>query len=72
LTAKCTIVYTSDAAKDAKKLSQAGLQNKTQRLLDILRLDPFSTALPYEKPVGDLIEAYSRRMNIKHRWFIKY
>jgi Txe/YoeB family toxin of toxin-antitoxin system len=61
------IVYTKEAVKDAKKLTQAGLQKKAKQLLALIEEDPFSTALPYEKLVGDLNGAYSRRINIKHR-----
>lgn len=61
------LVYTKEAVKDAKKLSQAGLQKKAKHLLSLLEEDPFNTSLPYEKLVGDLSGAYSRRINIKHR-----
>ncbi len=61
------IVYTKHAVKDAKKLSQAGLQKKAKELLALIEKDPFSASLPYEKLVGDLTGAYSRRVNIKHR-----
>lgn len=62
-----TLVYTRDAQKDAKKIKQAGLQNKVQNLLDLLKKNPFSTPPPYEKLLGDLTGAYSRRINIQHR-----
>lgn len=62
-----TLVYTKQAQKDAKKLAAAGLQNKTQVLLDVLKLNPFQNPPPYEKLVGDLAGAYSRRINIQHR-----
>lgn len=55
------------ALNDAKKLSAAGLRDKAQALLDILVLDPFQNPPPYEKLVGDLEGAYSRRINIQHR-----
>ncbi len=61
------IVYTKESLKDAKKLSQAGLQEKAKLLLSLIAEDPFSVKLPYEKLVGDLSGAYSRRINIKHR-----
>jgi Txe/YoeB family toxin of toxin-antitoxin system len=61
------IVYTSHARKDAKKLLQSGLKSQAQRLLVILSEDPYMTPPPYEKPVGELVGAYSRRINIQHR-----
>jgi Txe/YoeB family toxin of toxin-antitoxin system len=61
------IVYTKQAQKDAKKLAAAGLKPKALELLAILRENPFQTPPPFEKLVGDLAGAYSRRINIKHR-----
>ncbi|MDA3936667.1 MAG: Txe/YoeB family addiction module toxin [Actinomycetota bacterium] len=61
------LVYTKAAQKDAKKLVSAGLKNKAQRLLDILANDPYQSPPPFEKLVGDLSGAYSRRINIQHR-----
>ena len=61
------LVYSKYALKDAKKLSAAGLRDKTQALLDILEIDPLQNPLPFEKLVGDLAGAYSRRINIQHR-----
>lgn len=61
------LVYSKYAIKDAKKLSAAGLKDKAQLLLDIIKTDPFKTPPPYEKLVGDLQGAYSRRINIQHR-----
>ena len=61
------VTYSKFALKDAKKLSAAGLRDKAQALLDILELDPFQNPPPYEKLVGDLRGAYSRRINIQHR-----
>jgi len=61
------IVYTSQARKDAKKVAGAGLRPKVEVLLDILREDPFRAEPPFEKLVGDLAGAYSRRINIQHR-----
>ena len=61
------LVYSKYALKDAKKLSAAGLKDKAQVLLDILEKDPLQNPLPYEKLVGDLKGAYSRRINIQHR-----
>lgn len=61
------LVYTRQARKDAKKLSASNLRPKAEELLDILREDPFQKPPPYEKLVGDLNGAYSRRINIQHR-----
>ena len=61
------IVFTKQARKDAKKLAAAGLRPKAETLLEILRTDPFQTPPPFEKLVGDLQGAYSRRINIQHR-----
>ena len=61
------LVYTSHAQKDAKKIAASGLKEKTQSLLDILASNPFQNPPPYEKLVGDLTGAYSRRINIQHR-----
>ena len=61
------VVYSKFALKDAKKLSAAGLRDKAEALLDILEIDPFQNPPPYEKLVGDLRGAYSRRINIQHR-----
>jgi Txe/YoeB family toxin of toxin-antitoxin system len=62
-----TVVFTKQAQKDAKKLSARGLKPKAERLLKILELNPLQTPPPYEKLVGDLAGAYSRRINIQHR-----
>lgn len=61
------LVYYKYALKDAKKISAAGLKDKTLTLLEILKTDPFQNPPPYEKLVGDLQGAYSRRINIQHR-----
>lgn len=61
------LAYTKQAQKDAQKLAAAGLKPKAKLLLDILAENPFQTPPPYEKLVGDLAGAYSRRINIKHR-----
>lgn len=61
------IVYTRQAQKDAGKLAASGLKAKAQELLGILALDPYQSPPPYEKLVGDLAGAYSRRINIQHR-----
>ena len=60
-------VFTRQAQKDAKKLSSAGLKSKAELLLDILRENPYETPPSFEKLLGDLSEAYSRRINIQHR-----
>lgn len=61
------LVFTRQAQKDAKKIAQAGLKAQANRLLDLLREDPLQNPPPYEKLVGDLSGAYSRRINIQHR-----
>ena len=61
------VVYTKQAKKDAKKLFAAELRSKAETLLDILRENPYQTPPPYEKLIGDLKGAYSRRINIQHR-----
>jgi Txe/YoeB family toxin of toxin-antitoxin system len=61
------LAYSKFALKDAKKLSTAGLRDKAQALLGILELDPFQNPPSYEKLMGDLKGAYSRRINIQHR-----
>lgn len=62
-----SLVFTKQAQKDAKKLASSGLKPKAQILLDILADDPFQNPPPYEKLIGDLAGAYSRRINIQHR-----
>jgi len=62
-----TLVYTKQDQKDAKKLSAAGLKLKAEVLLKLLEADPFQIPPRYEKLVGDLAGAYSRRINIQHR-----
>lgn len=61
------LVYSKHAQKDAKKLAAAGLKDKALELLAVLAADPFQNPPPYEKLVGDLAGAYSRRINIRHR-----
>jgi Txe/YoeB family toxin of toxin-antitoxin system len=61
------VVFAKQAMKDAKKLAASGLKPKAQELLAILESDPFQTPPPFEKLVGDLAGAYSRRINIQHR-----
>jgi Txe/YoeB family toxin of toxin-antitoxin system len=62
-----TVVYTKRAQKDAKKLAAAGLKSRTKALLALLAQDPFRHPPPFEKLIGDLKGAYSRRINIQHR-----
>lgn len=61
------LVYTRQAQKDARKLASSGLKGKAQVLLDIRREDPYRLTPPFEKLVGDLSGAFSRRINIQHR-----
>jgi toxin YoeB len=61
------LVYTKQAKKDAKKLSRSGLKPQAERLIAILKEDPYRTPPPYERLVGDLAGACSRRINIQHR-----
>ena len=61
------VVYTRQAQKDAKKLASSGLKPQAERLLAILAKNPYQTPPFYEKLVGDLSGAYSRRINIQHR-----
>ncbi|MCF7797306.1 MAG: Txe/YoeB family addiction module toxin [Lentisphaeria bacterium] len=61
------IVFTKQALKDAKRIEAAGFKSKVVSLLDIIRKDPYSSAPPFEKLVGDLSGADSRRINIQHR-----
>jgi toxin YoeB len=62
-----SIVYTRQAQKDARKIASSNLKSQAQRLLDLIARNPFQNAPPYEKLVGDLAGAYSRRINIQHR-----
>ena len=62
-----TLVFTAQAKKDAKKLASSGLKAQAQHLLDLLAANPYQTPPHYEKLVGDLAGAYSRRINIQHR-----
>ncbi|MBW2064395.1 MAG: Txe/YoeB family addiction module toxin [Deltaproteobacteria bacterium] len=64
---KWRVVFTKQAQKDAKKLAAAGLRSRAERLLDILRENPCQAPPPFEKLIGDLAGAYSRRINIQHR-----
>lgn len=64
---KWQLVYSKQAQKDAKKLTTAGLRSKIEGLLAVLGENPFRNPPPYEKLVGDLAGAYSRRINIQHR-----
>ncbi|MDP3017127.1 MAG: Txe/YoeB family addiction module toxin, partial [Deltaproteobacteria bacterium] len=64
---KWRIVYTRQAQKDAKKIAAAGLRQKAEKLLEILSENPFQIPPPFEKLIGDLSGAYSRRITIQHR-----
>jgi len=64
---KYKILYSKEALKDAKKLSNANLDKKAKELIEIISKNPLQTPPPYEKLVGNLSGAYSRRINIKHR-----
>ncbi len=64
---KYKLVFTKQVQKDAKKLGSSGLKPKAQQLLSLLESDPLQQYPPYEKLLGDLSEAYSRRINIQHR-----
>lgn len=61
------VLYSKEAQKDAKKLSAAGLAERAKELIEIIQINPFQTPPSYEKLVGNLSGAYSRRINIKHR-----
>ena len=61
------LVFTRQAQKDAKKLAHSGLKPQAERLLEILKRDPYQSPPPYEKLLGDLSGACSRRINIQHR-----
>lgn len=61
------VVFARQALKDARKLTASGLKPKAQELLEVLVNDPFQNPPPYEKLIGDLAGAYSRRINIQHR-----
>lgn len=64
---KWKIVYTKQALKDAKKVADAGLRPKAEKILAILSKNPYQNNPPYEKLLGDLVGAFSRRINIQHR-----
>jgi len=61
------LLYTRQAIKDSRKIVESGLKEKTQSLILILEKDPFQNPPPYERLIGDLSGAYSRRINIQHR-----
>ena len=65
---KWKIVYTKQAQKDAKKISKAGLRPQVEKILKILKKNPFQTPPMFEKLIGDLSGVYSRRINIQHRF----
>ena len=62
-----SVVYAKQALKDAKKVKAGGLKDKAHAILEVLESDPFQNPPPFEKLVGDLSGAYSRRINIQHR-----
>jgi len=64
---KWQLFYTNQAQKDAKKISAAGFREKVENLLELLQDNPLQSPPPYEKLIGDLAGAYSRRINIQHR-----
>jgi Txe/YoeB family toxin of toxin-antitoxin system len=64
---KWTLIFTKQAQKDAKKIATSGLRNNVERLLAIIAVNPFQNPPPYEKLLGDLSGAFSRRINIQHR-----
>jgi len=61
------VVFTKQAQKDARQVARAGLRPKAERILAVLKGNPFQNSPPYEKLLGDLSGAYSRRLNIQHR-----
>ena len=61
------VVFTKQAQKDARKIARSGLRDKAEELLEVLRDNPKQSPPPFEKLVGDLAGAYSRRINIQHR-----
>ena len=62
------VVFTKQAAKDAKKLKSAGLEKKGKQLVEVVRVNPFATPPAYEGPVGSLEGLYSRRISLQHRF----
>ena len=64
---KWAVVYAKQAVKDARKISAAGLKSNAEALIEVLSQDPFRNPPAFEKLVGDLAGAYSRRINIQHR-----
>ena len=62
-----TLVYTRQARKDARKLASSNLKSQAQALLDVVAANPFESPPPFERLMGDLLGAYSRRINIQHR-----
>ncbi|HEX9689947.1 MAG TPA: Txe/YoeB family addiction module toxin [Thermoanaerobaculia bacterium] len=61
------VVFTKQAQKDARKIARTGLRDRAEKLLDLIRADPMQSPPPFEKLIGDLAGAYSRRINIQHR-----
>jgi Txe/YoeB family toxin of toxin-antitoxin system len=67
LSGEFTLVYTKQTNEEAKKVSSAGYRGKAQELLDVIAVNPYQNPPPYEKLMGDLNGAVSRRINIQHR-----
>jgi Txe/YoeB family toxin of toxin-antitoxin system len=61
------VIFTKQAQKDARKIADSGLRSKAEKLIEILQSNPFQKSPSYEKLIGDLSGAYSRRINIQHR-----
>ena len=61
------VVFAKAAVQDAKRVASSGLKSRVQALLEVLAANPFQSPPPFEKLVGDLVGAYSRRINIQHR-----
>jgi Txe/YoeB family toxin of toxin-antitoxin system len=62
-----TIIYSSQAQRDAKKAGKSGIKNNIQKIIEILQKNPYQNPPPFEKLLGDLSGAYSRRINMQHR-----
>jgi toxin YoeB len=69
--ARWRLIYKKQAQKDAKKLASSNLKEKAEELLAVLQDNPFQNPPLYEKLVGDLSGAYSRRINIQHQWYMR-
>jgi len=69
--ARWELLFSKRASKDAKKIAKSNLKGKVEKLLDLIEIDPFSTAPPYKKLIGDFKGYYSRRINMQHRLVYK-